>query len=422
MEFVQEHPGIRDSDMYLSWLLQLQRRADSLVARAMLELLEGAVKACKLDHSSRELHKLAASSTAAGSNSGGSAGEGGTGEGSGHVPLESMMLYTKFRGLGFRMRELCVMLPSPSDQAMSEDTSTSHLRTLVIHKHATKTSFSSDDFNRGPHGTTPSVSALGQVLNAYRSMRCELLLPIIKQSFLLSTLETRRNIENETAAGTLIPQDSPSSHSSPPSPPLSHGHGGHLTASQVGSRPVCSAIRNAYSIIFRAAQLEQQLFVSLFRKGGEGLGRGQILSGMNTDMSRAGEVEDPLTHVGEIVSEMSSAISGQLRSLIIQEASVDCLARVILTLTQDVHSQLEGTRLHPSIYDQLAQNLHRTASDARERMMYCAEVHLRQQVCMSVCVCVCMSVCVCVCMSVCVCVCMSVCVCLSVYMCGAYGK
>jgi hypothetical protein len=82
----------------------------------------------------------------------------------------------------------------------------------------------------------------------------------------------------------------------------------------------------------------------------------------------------------EVVSEISSQISGHLRSLIIKESSVESLCRVVHTLSQDVISQLEGTRIHQALYQKLDEHLLRTTSDARERLVYCSEVTLRQQV------------------------------------------
>jgi hypothetical protein len=35
LKFMADHPSIRDHDQYLSWLRQLQRRANSLVAKVL---------------------------------------------------------------------------------------------------------------------------------------------------------------------------------------------------------------------------------------------------------------------------------------------------------------------------------------------------------------------------------------------------
>jgi len=59
---------------------------------------------------------------------------------------------------------------------------------------------------------------------------------------------------------------------------------------------------------------------------------------------------------------------------------VESLCRVILTLTQDVSSQLQATRLSKSVFDLLEANLRGTVSDARERLLYCSEVCIRQQI------------------------------------------
>lgn len=90
-----------DSERYHRWLVQLQCRAASLVARAMRDLLEGASSASTVMK------------------------RGGSMEGTGRTdsfnrikvpsngvdtPLESTPMYAKFRGLGFRMRELSALL------------------------------------------------------------------------------------------------------------------------------------------------------------------------------------------------------------------------------------------------------------------------------------------------------------------------
>lgn len=100
-----------DSERYHRWLVQLQCRAASLVARAMRDLLEGASSSC------------------AGMKKGGSDGLG-RAESSSRLqgrlngvetPLESTSIYAKFRGLGFRMRELSALLKiaTPSEEHSS---------------------------------------------------------------------------------------------------------------------------------------------------------------------------------------------------------------------------------------------------------------------------------------------------------------
>ena len=56
------------------------------------------------------------------------------------------------------------------------------------------------------------------------------------------------------------------------------------------------------------------------------------------------------------------------------------LCRLIHTVTEDVQGQLDATRLHPAVRATLLDSLQRTSSDARERLVYCAEAELRRAV------------------------------------------
>lgn len=100
-----------DSERYHRWLVQLQCRAASLVARAMRELLEGAASSCTAPPMKRGM------GTGRGDGPNGSDRNkrqpGGT-----ETPLESNPIYAKFRGLGFRMRELSALLKiaTPRDE------------------------------------------------------------------------------------------------------------------------------------------------------------------------------------------------------------------------------------------------------------------------------------------------------------------
>lgn len=97
-----------DSERYHRWLVQLQCRAASLVARAMRDLLEGASSGCAV------MKKLGTLDGPRGDNHSKSQVRNGLSE----VPLESTPIYAKFRGLGFRMRELSALLKiaTPSEE------------------------------------------------------------------------------------------------------------------------------------------------------------------------------------------------------------------------------------------------------------------------------------------------------------------
>ena len=90
-----------DSERYHRWLVQLQCRAASLVARAMRDLLEGASSAStvmKRGGSSEGTGRTDSFNRIKGPSNGVD------------IPLESTPMYAKFRGLGFRMRELSALL------------------------------------------------------------------------------------------------------------------------------------------------------------------------------------------------------------------------------------------------------------------------------------------------------------------------
>ena len=95
-----------DSERYHRWLVQLQCRAASLVARAMRELLESATTSCIVPVVKRGM------GTGRGDGPAGrdqSRNQNGGNQGL-ETPLESTPIYAKFRGLGFRMRELSALL------------------------------------------------------------------------------------------------------------------------------------------------------------------------------------------------------------------------------------------------------------------------------------------------------------------------
>ena len=100
-----------DSARYHRWLVQLQCRAASLVARSMRELLEGAANSCTVPPVKRGMGTSRGDGSSAFDRNKGQ--QGGT-----ETPLESNPIYAKFRGLGFRMRELTSLLKiaTPGDE------------------------------------------------------------------------------------------------------------------------------------------------------------------------------------------------------------------------------------------------------------------------------------------------------------------
>jgi hypothetical protein len=396
LTYLHTHPQIKDSERYLLWLIQLQKRADSLISKSMIDLLNSARKICKDENSKRDvsIHAPPASTkTVSDSNTLAAT----------HVPLESMSLYTRFRGLGFRMRELSEMLKQ-SERSSEYCYQLSIANTLSTGNHTKsgknappsnshysngRKAFSSIDFEtqqkffpmNGPTSqSTPGngnfeSSVLNEVLHSYYVIRWELLQPVLSDYLQSITQE---------AFGQI-----------PPSAPSSRVHSISSTNSVHSVSSLCSVIRNSYGILFRTAQLEQQLYLSLYRSSvGEESphptshsAKSQISGAYHPAISSSSsdiEIEN-YSHLVEIISEISSQISGHLRTLIIKETCVESLCRVIHTLTQDVMSQLEGTRIHTSLYERLEEHLLRTTSDARERLVHCSEVTLRQQVFYRIC-------------------------------------
>jgi hypothetical protein len=81
-----------------------------------------------------------------------------------------------------------------------------------------------------------------------------------------------------------------------------------------------------------------------------------------------------------IVDALCALISGELRAHIIHESSVDVLCRIITTLCDDTASQTAALRLPPPLIKRLESCIATSVSDALERLVYCTEVALRQEI------------------------------------------
>jgi hypothetical protein len=331
----------KDADKYLRWLRQLQHRATSLVAKAMRDLLTQACTAC----------------IEASKKTGFGAGGGGSG-GNEDVPLESTPVYQKFRGLGFRMRELSALLLVPKQYGYSNG----------------------DEFLMSGRGNKENgeddVSVMQEVKQTYVSIRNELLLTFVKEIGLSKLIEKK----SESGKGTAGPATTSS---------------------------LCPGIRHAYSVLLRVAQLEQQLFDSLFRvnpnsavvtasprsspRGSEAptpkFFSSEEHDGSSTPGSyySAGSSEE----VMKIVECLCNIVGDDLRPFIIRESSVDELCRIVTTLSEDVRSQIVALNtsgaatnfsFNAALTKKLVQGLDLTISDTQERLAYCAETQLRLQV------------------------------------------
>lgn len=102
MAFLDEHRELHESSRYYRWLEQLFNRATSLVAKAMRELLESAAKLCQeADRRSKASQRAGNSQMTKAEKAQAAADD---------MPIESHPLYQRFRGLGFRMQELGLLL------------------------------------------------------------------------------------------------------------------------------------------------------------------------------------------------------------------------------------------------------------------------------------------------------------------------
>lgn len=208
---LRAHKDLKESEKYQKWLEQLQNRATSLVARAMRELLESASRACgDLNMKTGGIRKVKSLHD---------------------QPLESAPIYQKFRGLGFRMRELSALLKSDPNAIPS-------------YPKDTQRAFS---YTSRPPQPPPRTEqdVIAEVKQGYVFIRNELLLPFVKEVGLagLAKQGTGTGISSGSTGGASTQQQ------------------------QSGGMQLqlCPGIRNAYSILLRIAQLEQQLFDSLFK-------------------------------------------------------------------------------------------------------------------------------------------------------------
>lgn len=131
---------------------------------------------------------------------------------------------------------------------------------------------------------------------------------------------------------------------------------------------VYTVVRQLFSTIFRIIQLETQLFDSLFRKP-------TSASVADTEDS---ETDAKALHI--ILECLTSIASRHLRPLIIRNASCEALCRVIVTLTEDITLQLQTSKFPKYIVTYVSDYVHLLLSDTRERLVYCANRHLRENV------------------------------------------
>ena len=312
--FVNQHPEFRDNERYHRWLIQLQNRATSIVARGMKELLDNAKKAC-VDILHQQKLKNNASNAASGNKTKMAVNPD-------EQPLEASPIYQKFRGLGFRMRELSVLL-------------------YVGHEKDTKKG--SGDIDNNSNNIHTATDILRDVKQTYILIRSELLMPFMKDS-------------------TLSVISLPSSSS---------------------SSTLCTGIRHAYSTLLRITQLEFQLADSLFNAQDDPKSKDSTTTSVVTQKQskdHKGGDGNEQTEVYNIVTAICNATGDYLRPLIIRESDVDELCRVVTTLAEDVKTQILALNVPKPVIKEVMRSLNRTVSDTQERLAYCAEIKVRQEI------------------------------------------
>jgi hypothetical protein len=230
-----KHNRFKDHDKYQRWLEQLYQRATSLIARSMRELLESTGATCvEMYHTNNKLKKKNLAQD---------------------QPLESSPIYQKFRGLGFRLRELSALLTSDDRSgitrvagqvsgAIAWEPSYSSQRFFSKNQGYGRQSYSysgtededdiTDDSQYHHHHQQQGV--LEEVKQGYVILRNSLLAPVVRDALAALITSSTNTTSTNTSSGS--------------------GQG------QVVS--LCPYVRQAFSLLLTLAQMELQLFDSLF--------------------------------------------------------------------------------------------------------------------------------------------------------------
>ena len=358
IHFLRGHPDCKDSDNYLLWLEQLQHRATSIIARNMKDLIDKAKQSSisKLVKSTSTSTSLSSSAQSSNPATYGTIDE---------KPLESSPIYSKFRNICFRMRDLASLLIFEIDP-MSSNSPTNTTQVLQL---------DSDGAPLVPAGT----AALSDVKHAYVLIRCELLK--------VALVDGRQ----------FHPSTSPrhgSDHPSGESAGIGTDEGGGQVYLQPG---LCTNIRLSFSTLLRLTQLEYQLYEAMFsvtdRQRIASTSEVQAPYTDSTIESPAAPALIPdllvtgsescdlsLDSLHDIIDYLSGMTGDFLRPLVIHTTDVEELCRVAATLADDIRSQILSLKVPRPLLRGLMQALERTVSDAQERLAYCAETTLRLDV------------------------------------------
>lgn len=344
---LKQYSNFKDYDKYQKWLDQLQHRATSLVAKAMRDLLENASKIC-MDLFLKSQSK----------------GQRGVEV---DQPLESAPIYQKFRGLGFRMRELCTLL-RVDEKLLDQMNAPSGGKSGRGDSHDEKASMKTFSFD--------PESIVAEVKQVYVSLRSNLLLTFIKETA-LSGLQKKITSERQLISSSST-DTSDSARADLTSGALSPGR---------PSVQLCYGIRQAYSTLLRVAQLEQHLFNSLFLapdvKRPEDVTDADSTtahSKTQSAISHSHQTQEYQAEVLNIVETVNNIIIDFIRPLIISESNIDELCRIIVTLNEDIRGQFVNITASQNLVDLLLRNLDRVIFDSQERLSYCAETYMRLNV------------------------------------------
>jgi hypothetical protein len=310
------------------------------------------------------------------------------------TPIESAPLYQKFRGLSFRLRELGALLVRGGYFA-NIDGSTPHPTSQSNGSQTRRNGSQTNRYSNTPHSsrrTSPGGGSdvvrpvVDEVRQGYVIVRSELLNTFMKDAWaaVLQANVAFKHSGSNNNMSSVAESDSAVSALSPKTPGSSSPTPNNNESSSGTS--LCMGIRQAFSTLLRVTQLEQQLFDSLFLVDGSDL-RVRSASGDDFEASTPMTLSTPRHNVDTdssevmtIVEAVSNSTRDVLRPLIIRESSVDELCRVVSTLGEDVRSQMLAMPVPKLLLRQLLKGLDGTVQDAKERLSYCAETRIRQDV------------------------------------------
>eukprot|EP01039_Chlorochromonas_danica_P003267 gene3267-3580_t len=394
IQFLRQHHhrgDLYDSAKYLHWVEKLQIRSLSLIGRAMRDLLERAHRQCKESQANSYLM----------ANNRGGGGVGGKAlltNGSSasqqmdDAPLEASLLYSRFRGLSYRMKELIHVL----------------LKGHLIDP---------------AEASNPSV--LQEVRVVYAQLRADLLQPFLYQAWIQALTLYRSGsqaITSPTASSSsssmgyasssvdlaqFIPELSAGGSNGNGNEKLSQTsqNNNQLVPHARGKISLGLAIRQAFNLLLRIITLEYQLYASLFHhesslgEGGAGEDNGNGSSNKLTNNSNGntviatprnsgvspkvnddGQIVENNAEILRIVEALSNSTRDLLRPLIIKEYSVDELCQLISSLTEDMKAQIATMHIPFTLQNVLVNHLSFLINDAKERLLYVAQIRLRSEV------------------------------------------